>query len=145
MVHVKETPSADQARATGIAAFFLGIGLAGEPFDWMGALFAALLMAVFTVALERRARTLQIFIIAFFGVIITSMVQHATLGQLIGHPMRAAAPAVARQLYFGLYPGSIVVALGLGLLATASLGHKRAPLAIAIIGSLVGVALFFLL
>lgn len=145
MVHAHDTPSTNQIRATALAALFLGIGLAGEPFDWFGALIAALVMVVFSVALERRAKALQAFVIGFFGVLLVSMIQHATLGQLIGHPLRSTAPAVGRALYFGLYPGSAVVAIGLGLLSASSIGRKRAPQVIAIIGAVVGVALFFLL
>ena len=126
-------------RATGIAAFCLGVGLAGHPFDPIGALIALLIVAILVLALERPGTVLQTFIVAFGGVLISSILQHAT----IGPSMRPQT--FASQLYFGLYPGSGVVAIGLALLATASHGRRNAPPVIAIIGTLVGLALFFLL
>ena len=136
---VVHTAKANHIRGTGIAAFFLGIGLAGHPFDLVGALIALVLVAILVVALERPGTTLQTFIVAVVGVLVTSVLQHTSIGPA-WHPGPFAA-----QLYFGLYPGSGVVAIGLALLATASLGRKDAPYVIAVMGTLVGIALFFLL
>jgi hypothetical protein len=133
-----------QIRATGIAAYFLGIGSAGAPFDPIGALFAAVAILVLVMILERRATTLKTFIVGFFGTLLCSIFQHATLGELLGRQVRTAAPAVATQLYFGVFMLVTIVALGLGLLAASSMGRRRAPVAIATIGTLLGVVLFFL-
>ncbi len=133
----------NQVRAAGIAAFFLGIGLAGEPLDPIGALMAFVAVAILTVALERPGSALQTFVVGFFGVLLSSVLQHALPGGAVASALHPAL--VAQRLYFGLYPGSGVVAVGLGLLAASSLGRKNAPAAIAVIGTAVGIALFFLL
>ncbi|HZY98752.1 MAG TPA: hypothetical protein VFE36_04195 [Candidatus Baltobacteraceae bacterium] len=128
-----------QVRAVGIAAFFLGVGLAGQPLQIGHALVAAAVIVLLTLALSRPASPLQIFAVAFFGVLIATSLSHA----YIGPSTRPAS--FAQQLYLNVYPGSGVVGVGLGLLGAASLGRKDAPKVIAAIGAVVGVALFFLL
>ncbi|HTU82865.1 MAG TPA: hypothetical protein VMF61_12085 [Candidatus Acidoferrales bacterium] len=130
----------NQVRATGVAAFFLGIGLAGEPLDPIGMLIAAALLFVLVLALERPGTNLQTFVVGLAGVLLASIVQHAGVFEPAFRPI-----AIATRLYFGLYPGTLVVGFGLALLATASNGRPRAPIAIAVLGCLVGIALFFLL
>ena len=128
-----------QVRATGIAAFFLGVGLAGQPFQIGHVLIAAAIIVLLTLALSRPESPLQIFVLAFFGVLIATSLSHA----YVGPSTRPAS--FAEQLYLNVYPGSGVVGVGLGLLGAASLGRKDAPKVIAVIGAIVGVALFFLL
>jgi hypothetical protein len=128
-----------QARAVGIAAVFLGIGLAGEPLLPLRVLVAAVVVAILTLALQRPGTPLQIFVIGFFGVLIATALAHA----YVGPSMRPTT--FAQQFYLNIYPGSSVVGIGLGLLGAASLGRRDAPKVIAAIGALVGVALFFLL
>ncbi|HVA32653.1 MAG TPA: hypothetical protein VNG31_00805 [Candidatus Baltobacteraceae bacterium] len=128
-----------QVRAVGIAAFFLGVGLAGQPLQLAHVLIAAGVVALLSVALERPGTPLQIFVVALFGVLVTTALAHA----YVGPSMRPAT--FAEQLYLGLYPGSGVVGVGLGLLGAASHGRRYAPRAISGIGAIVGVALFFLL
>jgi hypothetical protein len=127
-----------QVRAVAIAAVFLGVGLAGEPLQPARVLVAALAVAVLAFALERPGTPLQIFVVAFFGVLISAALAHA----YIGPAMRAAT--FAQQAYFNLYPGCGVVGIGLGLLGAASHGRKHAPKVIAAIGAALGTALFFL-
>ncbi|MBV8374851.1 MAG: hypothetical protein JO302_05015, partial [Candidatus Eremiobacteraeota bacterium] len=95
-------------RAVGIAAVFLGIGLAGEPLQPFHVLVAAIVVTVLVLALERPGTPLQIFVVAFFGVIVSAALAHA----YIGPSMRVAT--FARQLYFNLYPGCGVIGVGLG-------------------------------
>jgi hypothetical protein len=128
-----------QVRAVGIAAFFLGIGLAGEPFQPGRALLAAILVAILTLALQRPGTPLQVFAVGFFGVLGATALAHA----YVGPSMRPQA--FAHQLYLNVYPGAGVVGIGLGLLGAASLGRKDAPKVIAALGAIVGVVLFFLL
>jgi len=128
-----------QVRAVGIAAFFLGIGLAGEPLQPFRALLAAIVVAVLTLALQRPGTTLQIFAVAFFGVLIATALAHLAIG-----PSTRPA-AFAHEFYLSVYPGSGVVGVGLGLLGAASAGRPHAPRVIAAIGAIVGVLLFFLL
>lgn len=128
-----------QVRAVGIAAFFLGVGLAGQPLLIGHALIAAAAIVLLTLSLQRPGTPLQIFAVAFFGVLIAVALSHA----YIGPSTRPAS--FAEQLYLNIYPGSGVVGVGLGLLGAASLGRKDAPKVIAVIGAVVGVALFFLL
>lgn len=128
-----------QVRAVGIAAFFLGVGLAGEPFQIGHVLVAAGIVVLLTLALSRPGSPVQIFAVAFFGVLIATALSHA----YVGPSTRPAS--FAQQLYLNVYPGSGVVGVGLGLLGAASLGRKDAPKVIAAIGAVVGVALFFLL
>lgn len=128
-----------QVRAVGIAAFFLGVGLAGQPLQIGHVLVAAAVILLLTLALQRPGSPVQIFAVAFFGVLIATALSHA----YIGPSTRPAS--FAEQLYLNIYPGSGVVGVGLGLLGAASLGRKDAPKVIAVIGAVVGVALFFLL
>ena len=128
-----------QVRAVAIAAFFLGVGLAGQPLQIGHVLVAAGVIVLLALALQRPGSPLQIFAVAFFGVLIATSLSHA----YIGPSTRPAS--FAEQLYLNVYPGSGVVGIGLGLLGAASLGRKDAPKAIAAIGAVVGVALFFLL
>jgi hypothetical protein len=128
-----------QMRAAAIAAVFLGIGLAGEPFMPLHALVAALIVAVLCVALERKGTPLTGFIVAFFGTLITTALQHANTNPLL------APVDYTGQVYYGIYPGGVVVALGLGLLVAASYGRRTAPEVISGLGAVVGTSLFFLL
>jgi hypothetical protein len=128
-----------QMRAAAIAAFFLGVGLAGEPLQPIHALVAALLVAILALLLERRASPLTGFIVAFAGVLITCALQHADVNPL------TAPIDYTGQFYYGLYPGSGVVALGLGLVVAISFGRRTAPEVIAALGAIVGTCLFFLL
>jgi hypothetical protein len=128
-----------QIRAAAIAAFFLGIGLAGEPFQPIHALVAALIVAILCLVLERNGTPLRGFIVAFLGVMITTALQHADVNPL------TAPVDYTGQVYYGLYPGSAVVALGLGLLVAASYGRRTAPEVISGLGAVVGTSLFFLL
>jgi hypothetical protein len=126
-----------QVRAVGIAAVFLGAGLAGEPLQPTHVLVAALVVALLTLALERPGTPLQIFAVAFFGVLISAALAHAYIGPAI-------RPATfAHQFYLNLYPGCGIVGIGLGLLGAASHGRRDAPKVIAAIGAVVGVVLFF--
>jgi hypothetical protein len=134
-----EVRDVTQMRAAAIAAFFLGIGLAGEPFGPLHALVAALLLVIFTLLLERNATPLKGFILAFFGVMVTCALQHANVNPL------TAPVDYSGQIYYGFYPGSAVVALGLGILVAASFGRRTAPEVISGAGAVVGTALFFLL
>lgn len=111
-----------QLRAVAIAAFFLGIGMAGEPFAPLHALLAAALLFLFAVALEPRSSPLIIFLFALAGVLLTCDLQHGEI-----------------------YPGTGVVGLGLGGLAASSFGRHTAPAAVVVLGTLVGTGLFFLL
>lgn len=111
-----------QLRSVAIAAFFLGIGMAGEPFAPLHALLAAAILMLVAVALEQRATPLIVFLFALAGVLLTCNLQHGEI-----------------------YPGTGVVGLGLGGLAAASLGRPTAPAAVAVLGTLVGTGLFFLL
>ncbi len=126
-------------RAVGIAAFFLGIGLAGEPLQPGHALIAALVIAILTLALQRPGTPLQIFVVSFFGVLLSTALAHAYVGPSI------RPTTFAHQLYLNVYPGTGVVGIGLGLLGAASYGRTYAPTVIVIIGVIVGTVLFFLL
>ena len=110
-----------QLRAIAIAAFFLGIGFAGEPFVPMRALIAAVILLVASLIFQRLTTPLVSFIIAFAGLILTCYLQHSEF-----------------------YPGEFVVALGFGLLAAASLGWRSAPATVSIVGVAIGTTLFFL-
>jgi hypothetical protein len=128
-----------QIRAVGIAAFFLGIGLAGAPLQPLQAFVAAIVVAVLALALARPGKPIQIFAVAFFGVLISTSLAHAFVGP------STRPTAFAQQLYLNVYPGTGVVGIGLGLLGAASSGRKYAPPVIAGIGAIVGLGLFFLL
>jgi hypothetical protein len=133
-----EGPSMTQMRAAAIAAFFLGIGLAGTPLIWIHALAAALLLAILTLLLERKPTQLRAFILAFLGVLVTAALQHADANPL------AAPWDYSGEFYYGLYPGSGVVALGLGLVVAISYGRRTAPEVIGAVGAVVGTSLLFL-
>jgi hypothetical protein len=111
-----------QLRAVAVAAFFLGIGMAGQPFMLRQALLAIALLLLLAVALEQRTSPLIIFLFAFAGVFLTCYLQHGEI-----------------------YPGTGIVGLGLGALAAASLGRRTAPAAVAVLGTVVGAGIFFLL
>ncbi|HZY96513.1 MAG TPA: hypothetical protein VFE35_05385 [Candidatus Cybelea sp.] len=111
-----------QLRAVAIAAFFLGIGMAGEPFAPQKALLAAALLLLFAVALEPRTSPLIIFLFALAGVLLTCDLQHGEI-----------------------YPGTGIVGLGLGGLAASSFGRQTAPALVVVLGTLLGAGLFFLL
>lgn len=111
-----------QLRAVAVAAFFLGMGMAGQPFELRQALLALALLLLFAVAVEPRSSPLLIFLFAFAGVLLTCYLQHGEI-----------------------YPGTGIVALGLGGLAASSFGRRTAPAAVAILGTVVGTGIFFLL
>jgi hypothetical protein len=108
--------------AVAIAAFFLGVGMAGEPLAPRNALLALAILLFVAVAIGRRAGNLLLFLFAFAGVLLTCYLQHGEI-----------------------YPGTGVVGLGLGGLAAASFGRRHAPALIAGLGTVVGAGLFFLL
>ena len=109
-------------RAVAIAAFFLGVGMAGEPFAPLHALIAGVIVVAVALIFERRTTPLMVFLVGFFGVLFVCYLQHHEI-----------------------YPGSGVVGIGLGALGASSYGRRTAPAVIAGLGALVGVALFFLL
>lgn len=111
----------NQLGAVAVAAFFLGIGLAGEPLEPMRALIAAIALAVAVIVLARRPSALATFVLAFLGVLGTCLLQHGAA-----------------------YPGTGILALGLGGLAASSFGRKMAPALIAAIGAALGSGLFFI-
>ncbi|HXO16613.1 MAG TPA: hypothetical protein VN909_00425 [Candidatus Dormibacteraeota bacterium] len=111
-----------QLIAVAIAAFFLGIGMAGEPLAPLHALLAIAILLLIAVALGRRPSPLIVFLFGFAGVLLTCYLQHAEV-----------------------YPGTGVVGLGLGGLAASSLGRRTAPVLVAALGTVVGSGLFFLL
>lgn len=110
-----------QLVAVVVAAFFLGIGLAGEPLEPLRATVCAAILAAAAVLLGSRASPLVTFLVGFLGVLLTCFLQHGAA-----------------------YPGSGVIALGLGALAASSFGRKLAPALIATLGALIGAGLFFL-
>jgi hypothetical protein len=110
-----------QLRAIAIAAFFLGIGFAGAPFDWRHALIAAVVLAIATLVLEHFVTPLIGFLVGFFGVVLTCYAQHGEF-----------------------YPGLFIVSAGFGFLAGGSIGWRTAPQVFSAVGAVVGVALFFL-
>lgn len=111
-----------QLVAVAIAAFFLGIGMAGEPFMPLQALLAIAILLLVATALDRRQTPLIVFLFGLSGVLLTCYVQHGEI-----------------------YPGTGIVGIGLGGLAAASLGRRTAPALVAVLGTLVGTSLFFLL
>jgi hypothetical protein len=111
-----------QLRAVAIAAFFLGIGMAGGPFVPRQALLALALLLLLAIALEARTSALVVFLSGFAGVLLTCYLQHGEI-----------------------YPGTGIVGLGLGGLAASSFGRRTAPAAVAVLGTVVGTGLFFLL
>lgn len=115
-------PAVTQLRAVAVAAFFLGIGMAGQPFALQRALLALALLLLLAIALEARSSPLVIFLFAFASVLLTCFLQHGEI-----------------------YPGTGIVGLGLGGLAASSFGRRTAPAAVAVLGTLVGTGIFFLL
>ena len=111
-----------QLVAVAIAAFFLGLGMAGEPFAPLHALLALTILLLIAVALDRRQSPLIVFLFGLCGVLLTCDLQHGEI-----------------------YPGTGIVAIGLGGLAAASLGRRTAPTFVAAIGAVVGTGLYFLL
>ncbi|MFZ0362799.1 MAG: hypothetical protein WAL67_01185 [Candidatus Cybelea sp.] len=118
----REASAMPQLVAVAIAAFFLGIGMAGEPFERLHALLAIAILLLIAVALESRHSPLIAFLFALAGVLLTCYLQHGEI-----------------------YPGTGIVGIGLGGLAAASLGRRSAPAFVATLGTLVGAGLFFLL
>ncbi|HET6275461.1 MAG TPA: hypothetical protein VFE16_05930 [Candidatus Cybelea sp.] len=111
-----------QPIAVAIAAFFLGVGMAGEPFAPLHALLAIAILLLIATALGRRNTPLIVFLFGLSGVLLTCYVQHGEI-----------------------YPGTGIVGLGLGALAAASLGRRTAPALVAVLGTVVGTSLYLLL
>ncbi len=111
-----------QQRGVAIAALFLGLGMAGQPLEPLRAVLAAAILVFVALALDPRGSPLLLFIFAFAGVLLTCDLQHGEI-----------------------YPGTGIVGAGLGGLAASTFGRRTAPALIAVLGTLVGVALFFLL
>jgi hypothetical protein len=111
-----------QLVAVAIAAFFLGIGMAGEPLSPLHALLAIAILLLLATALDRRHSPLIVFLFGLSGVLLTCYLQHGEI-----------------------YPGTGVVGFGLGGLAASSLGRRSAPAVVAVLGTVVGASLFLLL
>lgn len=111
-----------QLLAVAIAAFFLGLGMAGEPLAPLHALLAIVILLLIATALDRRQTPLIVFLFGLAGVLLTCYLQHGEI-----------------------YPGTGIVGIGLGGLAASSLGHRNAPAVVTVLGTLVGTSLFFLL
>lgn len=111
-----------QLVAVAIAAFFLGIGMSGEPFVPLHALLAIAILLLVATALDRRQTPLIVFLFGLSGVLLTCYLQHGEI-----------------------YPGTGIVGIGLGGLAAASLGRRAAPALVALLGTVVGTSLFLLL
>jgi len=111
-----------QLVAVAIAAFFLGLVMAGEPLAPLHALLAICILLLIAAALDRIATPLLVFLFGLTGVLLTCYVQHGEI-----------------------YPGTGIVGLGLGGLAAASLGRRTAPVLVATLGTVVGATLYFLL
>lgn len=111
-----------QLVAVAIAAFFLGFGMAGEPFVPLNALLAIAILLLAATALDRRQTPLIVFLFGLSGVLLTCYLQHGEI-----------------------YPGTGIVGIGLGGLAAASLGRRTAPALVAVLGTVVGTGLFLLL
>jgi hypothetical protein len=111
-----------QPIAVAIAAFFLGVGMAGEPFAPLHALLAIAILLLIATALGRRQTPLIVFLFGLAGVLLTCYLQHGEI-----------------------YPGTGIVGLGLGALAAASLGRRTAPTLVAVLGTVVGTSLYLLL
>ncbi|HEY1428168.1 MAG TPA: hypothetical protein VGF18_01240 [Candidatus Tumulicola sp.] len=108
--------------AVAVAAYLLGLGLAGRPFFALHAVVALVIVLVGAAIVSIRPSTLGMFLLGFFGVVVTAYAQHAD----------------------GYLLGTGIVALGLGGLAAASYGRRTAPALIALAGAIVGAGLFFL-
>jgi hypothetical protein len=111
-----------QLVAVAIAAFFLGIGMAGEPIAPLHALLAIALLLLIATALARTHSPLIVFLFGLTGVLLTCYLQHDEI-----------------------YPGTGIVGIGLGGLAAASLGRRNAPALVAALGTIVGASLYLLL
>lgn len=111
-----------QPIAVAIAAFFLGVGMAGEPFAPLHAVLAIAILLLIATALGRRHTPLIVFLFGLAGVLLTCYLQHGEI-----------------------YPGTGIVGLGLGALAAASLGRRTAPTLVAVLGTVVGTSLYLLL
>jgi hypothetical protein len=111
-----------QLVAVAIAAFFLGVGMAGEPLAPLHALLAITILLLIATALDRRATPLVVFLFGLAGVLLTCDLQHGEI-----------------------YPGTGIVGIGLGGLAAASLGRRTAPTFVAVLGTIVGAGLYLLL
>jgi hypothetical protein len=111
-----------QLVAVAIAAFFLGLGMAGEPFAPLRALLAICILLLIAASLDRMATPLLVFLFGVTGVLLTCYLQHGEI-----------------------YPGTGIVGVGLGALAAASFGRRAAPALVATLGTVVGTTLFFLL
>lgn len=111
-----------QLVAVAIAAFFLGLGMAGEPIAPLHALLAIAILLLIAIALDRRSSPFVVFLLGLSGVLLTCYLQHGEI-----------------------YPGTGIVGVGLGALAAASLGRRTAPAFVAVIGTLVGITMFYLL
>jgi hypothetical protein len=111
-----------QLLAVAVAAFFLGLGMAGEPFAPLHALLALAILLVIATALGRSTSPLVTFLFGLGGVLFACYLQHAEI-----------------------YPGTAIVGIGLGGLAASSLGRRTAPALVAVLGTVVGTSLFFLL
>jgi hypothetical protein len=118
----RETFGMTQLLAVAIAAFFLGIGMAGEPFAPLHALLAITILLLIATALDRRQTPLIVFLFGLTGVLLACYLQHGEI-----------------------YPGTGIVGIGLGGLAASSLGRRTAPAVVATLGTLVGAGLYFLL
>lgn len=118
----RERSALTQIAAVTVAAYLLGMGLAGRPLFALHALIALAIVLVGAVIVSVRPSTLGIFLLGFLGVIVTAYAQHAD----------------------GYLLGTAVVALGLGGLSAASYGRAMAPVVIVIVGAIVGAGLFFL-
>lgn len=107
--------------AVAAAAFFLGIGLAGEPLNPFRALLAGAILVAVSLLLGPKASPLVTFLTGFAGVIVTCVLQHGVA-----------------------YPGTGILALGLGGLAASAFGRRMAPALIASLGAIIGSGLFFI-
>jgi len=111
-----------QLVAVAIAAFFLGIGMAGEPLLPLHALLALAILLLIATALGRRTSPPILFLFGLSGVLLTCYLQHDEI-----------------------YPGTGIVGIGLGGLAAASMGRRNAPAFVAVLGTVVGAGLYLLL
>lgn len=111
-----------QMLAVAIAAFFLGLGMAGEPFAPLHALVALAILLLVAMPLGRSTSHLVAFLFGVAGVLLACYLQHGEI-----------------------YPGTGIVGIGLGALAAASLGRRTAPAFVAVLGTVVGTSFFFLL
>jgi hypothetical protein len=118
----RESSAGAHVASIAVAAYILGMGLAGRPVFAVHALIALAIVLVGAIVVSVRPSTLGMFLLGFFGVIVTAYAQH-TDGYLLG---------------------TGIVALGLGALAASSYGRRTAPILIALVGAVIGCGLFFL-